>query len=371
MIQRTKLFLIIPHLGGGGAERVTEQLARHLDPEQFETHLCLITRESYSTQPIPRWIQVHRLQRSRVRHAWFQIVRLIRSEQPDVILSGMAHLNFLILLLKPLMHSRVRILVRQNTTASAAAQDRLTRLLYRFLYPWAHGIICQSPAMAADLAANFGIARSKLTVLANPVPIAAIRAAARTAHNAPESDPPSWPRLIAVGRLSKEKGMDLLLSALPKVREHYPRLHLKIFGSGPEEAALREQAVQLDIASAVTFAGYSNRLFAAYPEATLFVLPSRYEGVPNALLEAAAADLPLVTTPCSTGVTDLLENAPGAWLASAVSSEALAETLLTALTALQQAPGRFEHAFLAPFEARTSVASYAAILQNSASQLRR
>lgn len=371
MTQRTKLLLIIPHLGGGGAERVTEQLARHLDPGRFETHLCLITRESYSTQPIPRWIQVHRLQRRRVRHAWFQIVRLIRSEQPDVILSGMAHLNFLILLLKPLMPSRVRIFVRQNTTASAAAHDRLTRLLYRFLYPWAHGIICQSPAMATDLTANFGIAGSKLAVLANPVPIAAIRAAVRTARRAPESDSSSGPRLIAVGRLSREKGMDLLLGAIPRVREDYPTLHLKIFGVGPEEAALQQQAIQLGIASAITFAGYSNRLFAAYPEATLFVLPSRYEGLPNALLEAAAANLPLVATPCSAGVTDLLRDAPGAWLASAVSSEALGEALLTALAALQQPPTRFEHAFLTPFEARTSVAAYAAILQNAASQLRR
>ena len=361
MTQRTKIMLIIPHLGGGGAERVTSHLARYLDPQHFEIHLCLVTKDCYPSPPIPRWVQVHRLQRTRVRRAWFQLVRLIHAEHPDVILSGMAHLNFLVLLIKPLLHPRVRILVRQNTTASAAAQSWTTRLLYRLLYPSAHTIICQSHAMASDLTTNFGISRSKLAVLANPIPVVALRAASLSHH--PKSLPEHWPRLLAVGRLSQEKGIDILLHALVRIRERHPQAHLKIFGTGPEESALKTLAAELKVEPAVTFCGYSDELTEAYAEASLFVLPSRYEGLPNALLEAAAAGLPIVTTPCSGGVRELLEDAPGTWIADAISSEALSEATLAAIAACPDPAPRFAHNFLAPFEIQTSVAAYAELIQ--------
>jgi glycosyltransferase involved in cell wall biosynthesis len=79
--------------------------------------------------------------------------------------------------------------------------------------------------------------------------------------------------------------------------------------------------------------------------ATLFVLPSRYEGMPNALLEAAAAGLPLVSTPASGGVVDLLTGRQGAWLATEISASALTDALEKALENLH--PGdRFRHGFL-------------------------
>jgi glycosyltransferase involved in cell wall biosynthesis len=362
MTQRTKLLLIIPHLGGGGAERVVAHLALYLNPEHFEIHLCLVTKESYGVQPIPRWVQVHRLQRRRVRHACFQLIRLIRTERPDVVLSGMSHLNFLILLLKPFLNRRVRILIRQNTTASV--QTCLTRIFYRYLYPFADIVICQSGAMAADLAANFGIAPSKLAILANPIQVSALRAASLA--QTPDSVRPYWPRLLAVSRLAPEKGLDLLLRAVKEVSLNYPQVHLQILGVGPEEAALKKLAVELEVESSITFSGYRDNLTATYAEATLFVLPSRYEGLPNALLEAAAAGLPLVATPCSAGVIDLLNDASGAWLASAISSESLAAAILAALPARPDTSPRFQHAFLAPFEIETSIAAYAALIQAAA-----
>jgi len=372
MTQRTRLLLLIPHLGGGGAEQVTAQLARHLDPRRFEVHLGLITKDAQGAKPIPRWVQVHRLHRKRVRQVWFQLICLIRTERPDVILSGMAHLNFLVLLLKPFLPSSTRILVRQNTTASAGACTWLTRLLYRSLYPQADAILCQTEAMAADLAANFAIERAKLKVLANPINVQAIRAALASTPRA------AWPvntspRLLCVGRLAREKGIDLLLLALREVRLHHPQVHLTILGAGPEETRLKNLSRELNLETFVSFPGYKENLTDFYAQATLFVQPSRHEGLPNALLEAAAAGLPLVATPSSAGLSNLLQNAPGTWLTQSISAESLAQTILTALAALtspprqeQNPPLRFNHAFLAPFETPTAVATYAALIETSA-----
>ena len=372
MKQRTKLLLLIPHLGGGGAEQVTAQLARHLDPQRFEIHLCLVSCDHPGAKPIPRWVQVHRLHRKRVRYAWFQLIRLIRAERPDVILSGMAHLNFLILLLKPFLPTSTRILVRQNTTASAAAPTSLSRLLYRRLYPRADAVLCQSDAMATDLTANFAVATDKLKVVSNPINVQAIRAASASVS---QSNWPAkaTPRLLFAGRLAAEKGLDLLLHAMCEVQQQHPRVHLTILGAGPEEARLRQLSLNLNLETAVSFPGYKKNLSDFYAHATLFVLPSRYEGLPNALLEAAAAGLPLAATPCSAGLSNLLQNAPGTWLAQSITVESIARTILEALAVLtsssqpeKESPQRFHHAFLAPFETCNAIAVYEAIIESSA-----
>src|SRR5258707_231410 len=116
MKKHVKLLLVIPHLGGGGAEHVIATLARHLDPQCFQIHLALFTTDGPGAETPLAWVTVHRFHASRVRHAWFPLLRLIRTERPHAILSGMAHLNFLLLLLKPFLPRGAALFVRQNTT---------------------------------------------------------------------------------------------------------------------------------------------------------------------------------------------------------------------------------------------------------------
>ncbi len=168
MNHRPRILLLIPHLGGGGAEQVTALLARSLSPRKYELHLGLITQAHAGAQPLPFWVQTHALGAPRVRSAAFRLLRLIRRLKPEVILSGMAHLNFLVLLLRPFLPKGTRVLVRQNGTASAALAfgdlPGFTRLLYQ-LYRHADQVICPTQAMADALARAFGIGRDRLTVL--------------------------------------------------------------------------------------------------------------------------------------------------------------------------------------------------------------
>jgi glycosyltransferase involved in cell wall biosynthesis len=283
----------------------------------------------------------------------------------------MAHLNFLVLLLKPFFPRRTRILIRQNTTASSVAESWLSRLPYRYIYPRADTIICQSEAMLRDFANNFSPPKSKLIVLANPI---SVSATPPVSHGRQQNWPAdTWPRLLFVGRLAKEKGLDLLLHAMCEIRQQHSQAHLQILGTGPEEVKLRQLAQSLNLESAVTFAGHRQDLPNFYAGATLFVLSSRFEGMPNALLEAAAACLPIVSTPCSEGVSDLLRNAPGTWLTPAISSESLAKTTLLALADVKSqsdTPRRFPHAFLEPFKLDTAIAAYAALIEQAALQRR-
>jgi len=371
MTQPIKLLLLIPHLGGGGAEQVTSLLAQRLDPERFDINLGLIAADGPGAKQPPPWVTVHRLGAKRIRRAWFGLIRLIWKLRPDAILSNMTHLNFLILSIKPFLPTNTRILARQNTTASAAANPWITRISYRWLYPRADAILCQSSAMAIDMEDRFGIPHRKLAVLLNPIDIEAIRVASKTRHSEETWRPGQWPRLLSVGRLAREKGHDLLLQALAKIRESYPHAHLTILGSGEEESSLRCLSHELHVSEALDLPGHVSELSSWYAQATLFVLPSRFEGMPNALLEAAAAGLPLVSTPCCAGVSILFQNSPGAWLASEISAAALAESILESLPHLAfpaNAPRRYDHAFVAPFEAGITLAAYETLIEQVVTQ---
>ena len=356
--KRPIVLLLIPHLGGGGAERVVALLARGLSREKYELHLGLITGIAPPADAFPPGLTIHTLGAPRVGSAIFRLLALLRRLRPSAIVSGMFHLNFLVIVLRPFFPRFTRVLVRQNATVSATlAFDKLpphTRLLYRLLYSHADRVICQSPAMANDLVHEIGIPKDRLAVLRNPVDLGAIRTAAGSCENLWTG---AGPHLLAVGRLSREKGFDLLLQALLAVRTHLPNADLAIVGAGPEETALKSVCRSLGLNAAVHFAGCVAEPAAYFPGATAFVLSSRHEGLPNALLEAAAGGLPIVALPASEGIRDLLRGQPGTWLAPEITAEALAGTLLLALASLQKRE-RFTHPFIEEFGMDRAIYAY-------------
>lgn len=358
---RPKVLLLIPHLGDGGAERVTELLSRNLSTKKYELHLGLITQAQADEDP-PPCVHIHALGARRVRGGTFRLLRLVRQLKPDLILSGMFHLNFLVLLLRPFFPANTRVVVRQNGTVSSSLAfgglPGYTRLLYRLLYHRADRVICQTQSMADDIGRELRIERSRLVVLTNPVDVEEIRHAIGP-HPARQTASPSktGPHLLALGRLSPEKGFDLLLQAFADVQTEFPRASLLIAGAGPDEVKLKALCRALGLDSTVSFAEHIDRPWRLYAAATLFVLPSRHEGMPNALLEAAAGGLPIVALPASGGIVDLLCDQPGVWLAPEVSTEGLAATLVAALRALR--PGeRFAHPFVEAFGIDRAIGAY-------------
>ena len=358
MIRRYTILLLIPHLGGGGAERVIALLARSLSRDRFEVNLGLVTSGRGPTE-LPPWVHVHELNATRVLYGAARVLRLVRKIKPDLILSGMFHLNFVVLLLKPFFPRTTHVLVRQNgmVYSRSPRSSFLERLLYRLTYPLAHAIICQSHAMADEMRQLLGLS-APIKVLRNPVDIQGVRRAAERPSRQ-QADPE--PHLLAVGRLSWEKGFDLLLKAFAAVKVRYPEADLLILGDGRELGSLESQCIALGLNTSVRFAGHVPEPASWFGPATLLVVPSRSEAFPNVLLEAAAAGLPIVAMPSSPGMNDLIRDQPGTWLAREVSSEALARSIEAALATLR--PGeRFRHSWLAPFELGNAVEAYEALI---------
>jgi glycosyltransferase involved in cell wall biosynthesis len=362
MSRRPIILLLIPHLGGGGAERVTAHLAGGLDPTRFDVHLGLMTQRDAAGYVLPCCVTVHGIGARRVRWGACGLLRLVWRIRPDVILSGMAHLNQLVLLLRPLFPRKTRVVIRQN--GCVLADNNLSA--YRKLYPKADAVVCQTASMATELARFAGVGQ-KLRVLPNPVHVDELRA---EMYAAPNHWSGPGPHLLAVGRLAQEKGFDLLLHALAKVRTRFPCADLTILGEGREKPVLELLVWVLGLRSAVRLAGHVDQPSDWFSGATLLVLSSRHDAMPNALLEAAAAGLPIVATPASEGVVELLRDQPGVWLTTDTSAEGIAAAIEDALNALE-AGRRFSHRWVEAFHQDRAIAGYEALIEEQLAEAAR
>jgi glycosyltransferase involved in cell wall biosynthesis len=355
--KRPRILLLIPHLGGGGSERVIETLARSLDPAKYDVHLALITTSHSEYPGSSLTASVHRLYATHVRHSGLRLLRLIWRLRPSLILSGIAHLNLLVLAIKPFIPRTARIMVRQNGALAETLRSRsshLSRRIYSLGYRRADRVICQTEAMARELCLGLRVEPSKFVVLPNPTDISFIRSKTKL-------DPKrisTVPTIVSIGRLVPEKGFDLLLDALASLSSPLRSTELFLLGSGPQQSSLERQARELGIRSRVHFVGQVPDPIIQFRDASLFVLSSRTEGLPNAMLEAAAAGLPIVATPASEGLLDLLRNREGVWLASEISSQALQGALQQALTTVWPGPRRYPHQWIEPFELSRAIAAY-------------
>lgn len=360
--QRVRICLLIPHLAGGGAEHVIETLARHLNPEKYDIHLVLTGSSESPMEPFNHRVTIHQLRASRVRKSAFGLVKLLWRLHPHALLSGIAHLNLLVLSLRPVLPRNTRIIVRQNgalaATFASHTHPRLAARAYAHTYRRAERIICQSDSMAREIACELEIEAQNLIVLPNPTDVQRLR---ETAASSSQRINEAVPLLLAFGRFVPEKGFDLLVDAFAALSAEFGATELVIAGEGPSKAALIQQANALGLRDRIHFPGHLAQPLHQFGHASMFVLSSRTEGLPNALLEAAAIGLPIVATPASPGIVDLLQNKEGAWLAADISSSALCNALQTAMKAIQ-CRRRFNHPWIERFRLSNAIPAYEAVI---------
>ena len=295
---RLSLLALLPTLQGGGSERVMTTLLRHLDRTRFAVSLAVVDgRAAAMAHDLPTDLAWLDLRCPRVLRAVPAIWRLIRSQRPRVVLSTLGHLNLMLALIKPMLPRGIRLVGRESNTVSEQLRTEphsaAWRLGYRLFYRRLDLVICQSQAMRDDLCRSFAFPPSRCVIIPNPLDLLRIRQLA--SESVPDAAPRTGARLLAVGRLSHQKGFEVLLHALARCSAH--DLHLDILGQGPEEAKLRRLIVELGLGERVRLHGFQSNPYAWMRRADALVLSSRYEGLPNVVLESLACGTPVVTTP--------------------------------------------------------------------------
>ncbi len=364
--ERTRVLFLLPSLGGGGAERVMVRLLQHLDRSRFEPHLALVSAAGPYLKDVPADVPVHDLEAGRVRRAFPAIVKLCWRLRPQTIHSTLCELNMAMVLLRPFLPPGTRLLIREGISPGAESVQAkrhalIWKWLYRLLYPRADKIICVGDFVADELASSFHVSRRKLVRIYNPVDFELARKLANATGNPYQGN---GPHLVAAGRLARQKGFDVLLEAMALVRNSLPSCDLTILGEGELRAELLAQRQRLGLDESVHLTGFQQNPYPYFRHADLFVLPSRFEGMPGVVVEALAVGTPVVASDCPGAVREILRDCPIARVVPPSDPKALADAIVTALKSnLREAPtGQELAAYLSRFEVQARVRDYEELL---------
>jgi glycosyltransferase involved in cell wall biosynthesis len=322
-----KILLAISTLGPGGAERVVTLLANGFVAREHEVTILTLEAQQRDFYPVDAAVRRVELNLSAASASWLAglaanlkrvraIRRAVRQEQPDVVVAFITEMN--VLATVACLGLPVRVFISERIDPRQHPVGRAWDWLRRTVYRYSQGLIVQTRTVAQWLAQS-GIPLPPVTVIANPVLAAVPRAL---------DSPSSAGYLLAVGRLVEQKGFDLAIAALASLAQSGVELELVIAGEGPCEAALRQQAEQLQLGGRVRLIGRAHDIGALLAGAFAFVLPSRYEGFPNVLLEALAAGVPTIAADCESGPREILADGTYGILVPCKDSEALAAAVL-------------------------------------------
>lgn len=264
------------------------------------------------------------------------LCRYVREARPHAVLSFLNYPNAVLLLASRRLRGETRILVsvRNHMSAAAGANESnwvrsVPRLMCR-LFGRADAVVAPSHGVAADVAAITGLAPDRISVIYNPVFRPELAALAEAPVDHPWLAEGNEPVVLGVGKLKIQKDFPTLLRAFALVRKRRPA-RLIILGEGKGAADLVALAASLGIAGDVDFCGQVQNPFAFYRRAAVFVLSSRWEGLPNALIEAMACGCAVVSTDCPSGPREILEGGRYGALVPVGDAEAMAEAILAVL----------------------------------------
>lgn len=339
-----KIVIITPSLRGGGAERVIVNIIRNLNREKFDITLIVIKKEGVYTKDLPSDIDVIDLNTDRVRYSLIKLVKAINNVKPDIILSTLGHLNLALLLVKGFLENNPRIVIREANTFSevigsySSVKKKLYKKVVSFLYKKADCIITQCKEMKSDLLNEVDIDVRKVTYIYNPLDIGYIKSS--ISQNNPYNNDKK--NILSVGRLTRQKGFDVLINSFSQVSSEYTDAHLTILGNGEELKSLKQLIKNLNLENKVTLKGFVDSPYDYYYYSDLYVLSSRFEGFPNTLLEALACRTKVVATKCKSGPTEILDDGLYGTLVKVEDKDSLSEGILSALKTDNRSDNRAE-----------------------------
>ncbi len=323
-----RIAVFIYGLTGGGATRRVVSLAKGwnqaghrvdlvvveprgpLLPEIGE--LNLIPLDFGPLQPLLGFLS----RRLRVFLSRFPLARYLRQNPVDLFLSAANHAHLTALAARRLSKTSVPLILRLSNHLSGSlggqtgfrglkAKRRLG--LIKRHYPEADFIVAVCQAVLEDLLKLIPYPREKTSVIYNPIEIEKIRILAREPTPHPWFNPKTTPIILGAGRLSPQKDFATLIRALGHIKD-LTSARLIILGEGKERKKLVKLARSLGLLERVDLPGFSPNPWAYMARADVFVLSSRWEGLPGVLLEALAVGCPVISTDCPGGAREILED---------------------------------------------------------------
>jgi glycosyltransferase involved in cell wall biosynthesis len=326
-------------LDGGGAERVALYLTRSFLSSGVEVDMVLWNTRGSFLKNIPSGARLINLGDGGYALRLLAFIKWLVKNKPDALLCCQSLSNITGITANLLSGKKSRIILREPNTLERFRTETswvLKRfpVIARLLYYFSNHIIAVSDSIAEDLRNILHIPANKITVIYNPIPTQKIKtlASIKPEHEWFKEDVPI---IVGAGRLVPNKDFSTLLRAYAEIRKD-KFVRLVIFGEGEQKQLLLDLAAELEIADDVDFPGFTENVFSYLAAASVFVLPSIFEGCPNILLEALACGCPVVATDCRSGPREILAGKHGLLvgvgaineMARAISLQLEADTVL-------------------------------------------
>ena len=301
-----------------------------------DVDLVLVKAKGEYLKALPVGVRVVKLA---ARHTWtslFALARYLRRERPDAILAAKDRAMRVAVLARALSGCRARLVGRLGTTVTAALEGKghLRRMTWfagmRMFYRHLDAIVAVSDGVAEDVRGITGLREEKVKVIRNPVVTARLAEMASAPAGHPWLEPGGPPVIMGIGRLTEQKDFPTLIRAFAKVHRRRSA-RLMILGDGHGTRDLLALAGAEGVAEDLHLAGFQANPYAWLARASVFVLSSRWEGSPNALTEAMALGIPVVSTDCRSGPRELLHGGRFGPLVQVGDADALAEAILGVL----------------------------------------
>ncbi len=332
-----KLIFFVPKFFAGGAERVAFLLASAMQEKGHEIIIATPSIDGEFSKKFTENFHVVDFGTRKPINSLASLGRLLNSSKPDAIICFGISTGIAAALSNLLFRWRVPVFIRNenNLNLDWGQASPVNRVIGPLLSRWAarrSHIIAVSYSLADATAAYLRIDRSSVTTIINPVfenNFEFYEAESKELH--PWLADESVPSFIAIGRLEKQKGFDVLIDAFARVANEF-NSRLIIFGSGSLRSELQEKIIRLNLSHCVVLSGYTANSIAQMKAAHAFVLSSRFEGFGLVIVEALWAGTQVISTDCNYGPSEVLEGGKYGYLVPVEKCDALANAMKNSLS---------------------------------------
>lgn len=307
------VLFIIPFLGKTGAERVIFNLANNIDKTKFKPIILLYSKDKSRNSLLAflekdvliEYLNVKGRARYNFHKILFGINKQCKKHNIDTLLISDGTANAFISPFLALLPNKVKKIARESNIPSLYEKNVLAKFLYKRFYKKYDVIISQSDDMRHDLIDKMCLPKEKVVKINNPLDINKIRKMKE--EDAEIALPSGKINLVTIGRLTYQKGFDLLLTAFSKLSDR-SAFHLTIVGDGEDSAKLISLTKSLGIEQCVSFYKKIENPYSLMKKADLFISSSRWEGYPNVVIESLACGTPVIANDYPGGIDEIIFN---------------------------------------------------------------
>jgi len=329
---KKKILFFMPNLLGGGAEKVTVNIIRLLDKNFYDIHLVLVEQKGEYLSLIPKEVKIYNLKSKKTIYSTLKLRKHINLIQPDIVYSSLLRGHIALYLSLLCYNNKLPyIILRSPNSPKLLLENNELSLPMKFLieksYKNANLVLAQTPEMKEELQLYHKVDKKKVQVFLNPLDTNMIQNVLKDNDNNPFST--DHINIIAAGRLTKQKGFDTLIKALKIVVSKNDRFLLSIIGKDDgEKENLIMLVNDLKLKKYVNFLGFQDNPYLYYKYADLFVLSSRWEGLPNAVLENLYFKKPIIATKCIPFMNQLINDTQNGFLVEVDNEIQMANSIL-------------------------------------------